>query len=134
MPRPIKWRRVCTLPRCTRFSPENRRHGDPVKMTVDEYEAIRLIDWEGLTQEQSAGQMEVARTTVQAIYAAARKKLAACIVNGLPLSIEGGEYRVCGRRDGGCGPGYCHRRCARHIDQNNTDQNRRDKNESGGSV
>jgi ATP-binding cassette subfamily B protein IrtB len=111
MPRPRKRRRVCTLPRCTSFGPESRQHGDPVKMTVDEYETIRLIDLEGLTQEQCADQMEVARTTAQAIYASARKKLAECIVNGLTLVIGGGEYRVCEHRDGRCGRGCRHRHC-----------------------
>lgn len=113
MPRPRKWRKVCTMPRCTNFGPENNQHGGPVKMTVDEYETIRLIDLEGLTQEQCAAQMEVARTTAQAIYASARKKLAECIVNGLALVIEGGEYRICEHRDGCCGRG-CHRR---HCDR-----------------
>ena len=67
-------------------------------MTVDEYEAIRLIDWEGLTQEQSAGQMEVARTTVQGIYGQARRKLARSLVDGVPLIISGGSYELCGRK------------------------------------
>lgn len=111
MPRPRKWRRICAMPRCTNFGPEDRQHDDTIQMTVDEYETIRLIDLEGLTQEQCANQMEVARTTAQAIYASARKKLAECIVAGLALVIEGGEYRVCEHRDGCCGLGCCHRRC-----------------------
>ena len=116
MPRPRKLRRVCTMPHCTRFGPENRQHSDPVKMTVDEYETIRLIDLEGFTQEQCADQMEVARTTAQAIYASARKKLAECIVNGLALVIEGGEYRVCEHWDGCCcGQGCRHRNCNRQY-------------------
>ena len=64
-------------------------------MVVDEYEVIRLIDLEGLTQEQCAGQMEVARATVQAIYASARKKLAECIVLGRRLKIDGGDIQLC---------------------------------------
>ncbi|NLT58874.1 MAG: DUF134 domain-containing protein [Clostridiales bacterium] len=109
MPRPRKWRRVCMLPHCTRFSPEGRPPGPPVHLAVDEYEAIRLIDLEGLTQEQCADQMAVARTTVQAMYATARKKLADCIVGGRALVIEGGEYRVCEHREGCCGQGCRHR-------------------------
>lgn len=111
MPRPRKWRRVCGMPCYTSFGAEGIRRGDPVKMTVDEYETIRLIDLEGLTQEQCAAQMEIARTTAQASYASARKKLAACIVNGTALVIEGGEYRVCEHRDGCCGRGCRHGRC-----------------------
>ena len=64
-------------------------------MTLDEYEAIRLLDLENLQQEQAAAQMGVARTTVQLIYNNARRKLADCLVNGKRLVIEGG------RRDGG---------------------------------
>ena len=109
MPRPRKWRRVCTLPRYTSFGPKNIQHDDKIKMTVDEYETIRLIDLEGLTQEQCASQMEVARTTIQAIYTRARKKMAECIVDGCTLVIEGGEYRVCEHRNGCCGLGCYHK-------------------------
>lgn len=108
MPRPRKRRTVCTMPRYTSFGPERGGCADPLNMTVDEFEAIRLIDFEGLTQEQCAEQMGVARTTVQAIYARARKKLAACIVGGRPLVIEGGDYRVCEHRGGCCGRGCRH--------------------------
>ena len=64
-------------------------------MSVDEYEAIRLIDYEGLTQEECAEQMSVARTTVQAIYDSARKKLALVLVDSKRLIIGGGDYRFC---------------------------------------
>ena len=84
-----------------------------IEMTVDEYETIRLIDKEGFTQEQCADRMEVARTTVQAIYQNARKKLAECIVNGQTLVIGGGEYRVCEHGDGNCGHGCCNASCIR---------------------
>ena len=111
MPRPQKWRKVCAAPRCTRFSPSHgHAEAGTVTMSVDEYETIRLIDWEGLTQEQCAERMEVARTTVQAIYQSARKKLADCIVNGKALIIGGGEYRLCeqGSRCCGTAHGCCH--------------------------
>lgn len=108
MPRPRKWRRVCTMPMCSEFGPENGCQQGVMPMTIDEYETIRLIDLEGYTQEQCAQQMEVARTTAQAAYASARRKIAQCIVNGLTLSIGGGEYRLCEHRQ------YCHgsSRCA----------------------
>ena len=71
MPRPCKRRRVCGRPVYTCFGPLGQGRslgGTSVSMTLDEYECIRLMDLEGLTQEQCAAQMEVARTTVQSIY------------------------------------------------------------------
>lgn len=110
MARPIKRRRVCCLPESDRFGPLNlsvdsKHH---INMTLDEYEAIRLIDLEGFTQEECAKQMEVARSTVQGIYIEARKKLAESLVNGKVLSIEGGEYLLCEGLGNNCGRG-CHR-------------------------
>ena len=116
MPRPIKWRRVCCLPESKRFgsldSPSDV--DNIVKMTVDEYETIRLIDLEEYTQEECASQMNVARTTVQGIYFEARKKLADSLVNGKMLLIEGGEYRLCEGTEEHCRCGGCRKhRCGR---------------------
>jgi len=58
-------------------------------MTVDEYEAIRLIDLEKRTHEQCAEQMGISRTTVTEIYETARYKLADCVVNGKTLQHFG---------------------------------------------
>ncbi len=112
MPRPRKCRRVCELPRHTEFR-SCSSEGESVPMAVDEYEAIRLIDLEGLTQEEAAGQMQVGRSTVQSIYNSARYKLALCLVSGRPLIITGGDYEVCPRQRpcGGCRrSGSCPRR------------------------
>ena len=101
MPRPKKCRSVCRLPQTISFSPEGlSEFKEAVILTVEEYETIRLIDKEGLSQEQCSERMQVARTTVQQIYADARKKLADVLVEGLPLRIQGGDYRLCsgGRR------------------------------------
>ena len=96
MSRPQKPRRIYEKPFYTYFAPlgvQNTRN--IVEMTLDEYEAIRLIDIEGFTQEMCAKQMEVGRTTVQSIYQSGRKKLAYCIVSGRTLIINGGKYRIC---------------------------------------
>ena len=110
-PRPVKWRNVCSLPDSNRFGPLDLNADDAncIRMTVDEYEAIRLIDFEGFTQEECAKQMNVARTTVQGIYAEARKKIARSLVDGKLLLIEGGEYKLCEGLGKGCGRG-----CRRH--------------------
>lgn len=83
MPRPRKWRKVCCLPVNNLFGPLNspNLNNKIIIMSVEEYEAIRLIDLEGLMQEECAERMNVARTTVKRIYNEARKKLADALVN-----------------------------------------------------
>ena len=116
MPRPKKWRKVCCLPENRNFGPmpglgqTAPEVPQAVIMTVDEYEAVRLIDLEGMNQEACAEKMEIARTTVQSIYAEARKKLADALVNGKMLRIEGGEYKLCEGSDQPCGHEGCHHR------------------------
>ena len=116
----MKWRKVCCLPENSKFGPldlpENLKNH--INMTVDEYEAIRLIDMEGFTQEECAGQMNVARTTVQKIYIEARKKLAESLVEGKILRIEGGEYRLCENNGKGCGRGCRRQGQKRHFEEN----------------
>lgn len=111
MARPRKRRRVCGLPGSNRFGPLDlsMKSKDIINMTVDEYETIRLIDLEGLTQQECADQMSVARTTVQGIYATAREKLAQVLVNNSMLTIEGGEYKLCDEFKDNCGGRRCHR-------------------------
>ena len=115
MPRPKKCRRVCEIPQTLRFFPENPPEAaEPVTLTVEEYETIRLIDREGLSQEACGEIMQVARTTVQQIYANARKKLADVLVEGLPLRIAGGDYELCSGPDGKCARSAC---CKRDVSQ-----------------
>lgn len=107
MPRPMKWRKVCDLPENNRFGPLDSFPVERayINMKVDEYETIRLIDLEGFTQDECAKQMNIARSTVQGIYFAARKKLAESLVNGKIVLIEGGEYQLCKGLGSGCGRG-----------------------------
>ena len=97
MPRPCKRRRVCTEPEYRLFLPDTGTAEalSPVKLALDEFESVRLIDLEGMTQEECARQMNIARTTVQAIYNSARIKIAECLVNGRGLEIGGGDYELC---------------------------------------
>ena len=114
MPRPRKCRRICGLPTFSEFSPQESTT-ECVQMTLDEYEAIRLLDLENLQQEQAAAQMGVARTTVQLIYNNARRKLADCLVNGKRLVIEGGDVALCERHAQCPGRGHCRRSgCPKH--------------------
>ena len=118
MPRPSKCRKVCQMPAIQTFRPERDPSGKAeVILTVDEYEAIRLIDKQGLSQETCSSYMHIARTTVQMIYNSARKKLAEALVDGLTLRIEGGNYRLCDGEEAYCDCGGCrkHRRKQRMM-------------------
>lgn len=114
LPRPRKWRRVCNTPKHTCFGPidgGNKSIDELIVMTVDEYETIRLIDLEGMSQLDCSELMNVGRTTAQRIYNQAKKKLAKALVEGKAIKIEGGDYEVCSQVDTkGCGHGKCNRR------------------------
>ncbi|WP_129721666.1 DUF134 domain-containing protein [Xylanivirga thermophila] len=103
MPRPRKWKRVCNMPKVNTFGPciEDNDITGAIQMTVEEFETIRLIDHEGLNQEQCSEIMGIGRSTVQRLYEKARRKIADSIVNGKVLKIEGGDYRVCSDLESG---------------------------------
>ena len=108
MARPTKCRKVCHFPQTLDFVPVcDAGENIPVILTVDEYETIRLIDKEGLSQEQCGEFMEIARTTVQKIYESARKKLADVLVDGRPLRIDGSEFWLCDGQTIHCGYTGC---------------------------
>ena len=111
MPRPQRRRRVCSEPEYTEFLPKGSTGYDVVILFTDEYEAIRLVDFEKKTHEQCALQMDISRTTVTEIYERARFKLADSIVNGKRLVIEGGSYRLCGGTAQNC----CGRNCINSL-------------------
>lgn len=117
MPRPRKWRKVCCMPGSTLYGPLNGFPDDSqlIIMSVEEYETIRLIDQEGLNQEECAEKMQVARATVQNIYKAARSKMAESLVNGRLLKIEGGDFQLYNDSERTLGCARCHRnRCAQN--------------------
>lgn len=67
-----------------------------VVMVLEEYEVIRLVDYEKLTHEQASERMGVSRPTLTRIYEQARLKLATALVEGRSFLIEGGEVRISG--------------------------------------
>ena len=99
MPRPPRCRRICGAPQVDTFCPSGYEDTEPILLTLDEYEVIRLVDLERQTHEQCAAQMDISRSTVQEIYESARRKIAACLVHGKPLHITGGNYRICGGQE-----------------------------------
>lgn len=110
MPRPPKERNICKMPRVREFVPVGAEQAQRVVLCIDEYEALRLIDLLGLSQEECAARMQVARTTVQAVYESARRKLAEALVCARPLHIEGGAFHLCD------GSGVCPE-CARRSNE-----------------
>ena len=110
MSRPVKCRNVCHFPNVLEFFPT----GDyikktPIVLSIDEYETIRLLDKKGYSQEQCAVSMQIARTTVQRIYEIARKKIADALIDGHPLRIEGGDFRICDGQRSNCSFGGCYK-------------------------
>ncbi|MBN2162946.1 MAG: DUF134 domain-containing protein [Pontiellaceae bacterium] len=104
MPRPENIREIDTAPQVTWFKPAGvpMRNLEEVVLTLDEIEAIRLADAEGLYQEQVAEQMKVSRPTVGRILASARGKIADALVNGKAMRIEGGTVVFREKEPGSC--------------------------------
>jgi predicted DNA-binding protein (UPF0251 family)/predicted Fe-Mo cluster-binding NifX family protein len=92
MPKTTKCRIIKGLPGQFGFAPTDIIDlNNSVQLSFDEFETIRLLDSEGLTQEQCAKHMGVARTTVTSVYESARSKIAQMLVEGKCLLISGGN-------------------------------------------
>ncbi|MFW5931275.1 MAG: DUF134 domain-containing protein [Desulfosalsimonas sp.] len=95
MGRPHKKRKVVYNPNVSYFKPR----GIPMKdlsesrLTVDECEAIRLADYEGLSHEEAGEMMGVSRATFGRIIEQARRVVSDALINGKAIRIEGGEYQ-----------------------------------------
>ncbi len=94
MPRPTKFRRVDFFPDETYFVPLGKPKCDieEVNLKVEELEAMRLKDIEGLNQEECAEKMEISRQTFQNIIDSARQKVAEALTQGKAIKIGGGHY------------------------------------------
>jgi predicted DNA-binding protein (UPF0251 family) len=93
-------RRVDSPPQVTYFKPAGvpLAHLQEVRLLIEEAEAIRLKDIEGLEQKDCAQQMKVSRPTFARILLSARRKIADALLNGKALRIEGGNYEMAVRR------------------------------------
>ena len=111
MSRPQCCRRVSGRPTASVFHPAGIpvRELEEIVLTLDEFEAIRLADLEGLYQEQAAERMIVSRPTFGRILAAAHRKVAEALAHGKALKIEGGTIRVERLRSPRCECPRCHR-------------------------
>ena len=94
MPRPRKCRCVENKPNVTYFKPRGIpiTHLEEVVLAVEELEAVRLKDVEGLDQEDAAQRMNVSRPSFHRVLNSARAKIADALVQGKAIKIEGGVY------------------------------------------
>lgn len=96
MVRPRRCRKIANEPDVTYFKPA----GIPLRelseeiIHFDEFEAIRLKDFQGLDQEVCAKKMDISQPTFHRLILNARKKMANAIVNGKAIRIEGGSYKL----------------------------------------
>ena len=96
MPRPTKWRKVEVLPPASYFKPAGVPLRDllEVSIGIEEVEALRLRDVQGLEQEECAETMSISRPTFHRVLASARRKVADALTNGKALRIEGGSFAM----------------------------------------
>ena len=96
MPRPRHCRRVWQLPQANYYKPRGIPLSvlEEVTLTVDEFEAIRLTDLEGLYQADAAEKMNISRQTLGRILESAHKKIADALVHGKALLIKGGPIEI----------------------------------------
>ena len=86
-----------------------KKNKELLKKNRKEMKAAFWADEQDFSQEDCSVYMNIARTTAQQIYNSARKKLALVLVEGRPLRIEGGHYRLCDGSEPYCGCGGCRR-------------------------
>lgn len=103
------------------FKPAGRpaRDLEEVTLTLDELEALRLADLDGLYQAQAAAKLEVSRATFGRIISSARHKVAEALVHGKSLKIEGGPIRISPK------PGFCCAACKHEWPSNEAGQQER---------
>jgi predicted DNA-binding protein (UPF0251 family) len=104
MPRPSLCRQIAQRPDATYFKPRGipLTELEEVVLTVDELEALRLADKEGMYQEQAAERMNISRPTFGRIVESARRKVAEVLVEGKALRIEGGNFIMADMRTFRC--------------------------------
>jgi uncharacterized protein len=108
MPRPKRPRYIINQPIVTDFIPEGTHSGEEVTLSFEEFEIIRLIDYEGLDQSQAAEIMQVSRQTVGRILKSGRYNLSKFVVEAHRLKVEGGCFKMYQKGHGHHGLGKRH--------------------------
>ncbi len=98
--RPKKYRVVRFDPRISQFSPRGRPgRPDEIDLAMDEFEAIRLADFKGLSQKEAAESMHISQQTFSRILKRAHKAISDAIVQGKIIKIQGGHYVLSSREN-----------------------------------
>ncbi|TXT56596.1 MAG: hypothetical protein BAJATHORv1_20186 [Candidatus Thorarchaeota archaeon] len=94
MPRRKRRRKVSWEPQVSVYKPAGipAKDLDEIRISVDEFEALKLTDFLGLNQREASLEMDVSQPTLNRILSSAREKVAKALVRGLVLRIEGGSY------------------------------------------
>ncbi|OCA60762.1 hypothetical protein A9R10_13200 [Aeromonas piscicola] len=93
MPRPKIARQICGRPAKSCFKPNGRpmHQLEQITLAADEFEALRLVDLEGMQQQQAALVMGVSRQTLANILKKARYKVVECLSLGKALMMQPAE-------------------------------------------
>jgi predicted DNA-binding protein (UPF0251 family) len=95
MARPQKCRKICNPPKMEGFKPYGmpKCNFRPVVLKYEEFESIRLVDYDLLSQDFAANKMNISRPTFTRIYNSALKIIAKAFVEGKAIEIEGGNFQ-----------------------------------------
>jgi predicted DNA-binding protein (UPF0251 family) len=136
MPRPKIIRMIGRMPSVGGLKPfgmsSTDKNTEDILMLYEEYESIRLCDYEDLNQNEAASLMNISRPTLTRIYTSARKKIAISMIEGRRILIEGGKIEI-NEKCASCGNGYnqrkmhCPHRCKRCYKVNHTCETQDDK-------
>ena len=103
--RPGKYRNVRVDPKISQFSPRGRPgRPEEVEIRMDEYEALRLADYQGLSQKEAAKSMHISQQTFSRILRKAHQLIAKGITTGSAIKIQGGQYIISSRINTGTPP------------------------------
>ncbi|MBI4648599.1 MAG: DUF134 domain-containing protein [Bacteroidia bacterium] len=96
MARPQKNRKICSPPLMKGFKPYGIRlcKTETIRLSFEQYESIRLVNYEMLSQEQAAKRMNISRPTLTRVYNKAIKIIAKALIEGKAVEIEGGNYQL----------------------------------------
>jgi len=95
-----KYRIVNKEPKISQFSPRGKAgRPDEVELKMDQFEAIRLADFEHLSQTESAKSMHISQQTFSRILKKARQTIADGLIQGKIIRVQGGYYVIKNQRN-----------------------------------